>query len=59
MKEVQDDLPTAQSSTRIAILASMNVTDELFSIRQKKENENSEVDAKISSLIELIDESII
>jgi hypothetical protein len=37
----------------------MNVTDELFSIRQKKENENSEVDAKISSLIELIDESII
>ena len=59
MKEVQDELPTAQSSTRIAILASMNVTDELFSIRKTKENEKSEVDSKISSLIELIDESII
>ena len=59
MKEVQDELPTAQSSTRIAILASMNITDELFNIRKKKENEKSEVDAKISSLVELIDESII
>jgi cell division protein ZapA len=59
MKEVQDELPTAQSSTRIAILASMNITDELFNIRKTKENEKSEVDAKISSLVELIDESII
>ena len=59
MKEVQDELPTAQSSTRIAILASMNITDELFNIRKTKENVKSEVDAKISSLVELIDESII
>jgi len=51
MKEVQDELPTAQSSTRIAILASMNITDELFNIRKTKENEKSEVDAKISSLV--------
>lgn len=59
MKEVQDELPSAQSSTRIAILASMNITDELFSLRTNKDNEKAEVEAHISSLIEMIDETII
>ncbi|HIA93792.1 MAG TPA: cell division protein ZapA, partial [Candidatus Marinimicrobia bacterium] len=57
MREVQSGFSTTQSSTRIAILAAMNITDELFNARQSGESENTEVEQKISSLIELIDES--
>jgi hypothetical protein len=36
----------------------MNITDELFNSRQSGESENTEVEQKISSLIELIEESL-
>jgi cell division protein ZapA len=58
MREVQSGFSTTQSSTRIAILAAMNITDELFNAKQSGDLENTEVEQKISSLIELIDESI-
>ena len=58
MREVQSGFTTTQSSTRIAILAGMNITDELFNTRQSGDSENSDIEQKISSLIELIDESI-
>jgi|TARA_B100001146_G_scaffold26208_1_gene19795 cell division protein ZapA len=58
MREVQSGFTTTQSSTRIAILAGMNITDELFNSRQSGESENTEVEQKISSLIELIEESL-
>ena len=58
MREVQSGFTTTQSSTRIASLAAMNITDELFNSRQSGESEDTEVEQKITSLIELIDESI-
>jgi|TARA_B110000438_G_scaffold94979_1_gene94356 cell division protein ZapA len=58
MREVQSGFSTTQSSTRIAILAGMNITDELFESRQSGESENTDVEQKISSLIDLIDESL-
>ena len=58
MREVQSGFSTTQSSTRIAILAGMNITDELFTARQIDESDNTEVEEKISSLIELIDDSL-
>ena len=58
MREVQSGFSTTQSSTRIAILAGMNITDELFNSRQSGESENTEVEQKISSLIELIEVSL-
>ena len=58
MREVQSGFSTTQSSTRIAILAGMNITDELFNSRQSGESVNNDVEQKISSLIELIDETI-
>ena len=58
MREVQSGFSTTQSSTRIAILAGMNITDELFESRQSGESENSDIEQKISSLIDLIDESL-
>ena len=58
MREVQAGFSTTQSSTRIAILAAMNITDELFSARQNLDSDQTDVDQKISSLIELIEESL-
>ena len=58
MREVQSGFSTTQSSTRIAILAGMNITDELFTARQSAESDSTEVEEKISSLIELIDDSL-
>ena len=36
MREVQSGFSTTQSSTRIAILAGMNITDELFTYKKEK-----------------------
>ena len=58
MREVQSGFSTTQSSRRIAILAGMNITDELFTGKQSRESDSSEAEEKISSLIELIDESL-
>ena len=58
MKEVQDSIGPDQSSTRIAILAAMNISDELFSIRKNKDTISGDIGGRISSLIDLIDENI-
>ena len=58
MREVQSGFSSTQSSTRIAILAGMNITDELFTARQSGEIDSSEAEQKISSLIELIDDAL-
>ena len=58
MREVQSGFSSTQSSNRIAILSAMNITDELFNARKKGDTDDSEIEEKISSLIELIDDSI-
>ncbi len=58
MKEVQDSIGPDQSSTRIAILAAMNISDELFSNRKNKDSVSGDIGSRISSLIELIDENL-
>ena len=58
MIEVQSGFSTTQSSTRIAILAAMNITDELFTSRRDLDSGEGEIDEKISTLIELIDDSL-
>ena len=58
MREVQSGFSSTQSSNRIAILAAMNITDELFNARKKEDSDENEVEEKINSLIELIDDSI-
>ena len=58
MREVQSGFSSTQSSTRIAILAGMNITDELFTAKQSGEIDSSDADQKISSLIELIDDAL-
>ena len=58
MREVQSGFSSTQSSNRIAILSAMNITDELFNARKKVDSDDNEIEEKISSLIELIDDSI-
>ncbi len=58
MREVQSGFSSTQSSNRIAILSAMNITDELFNAKKQGYSENNEVEEKITSLIELIDESV-
>ena len=58
MREVQESIGPDQSSTRIAILAAMNISDELFSIKRNKESNTGDIGGRIASLIELIDESL-
>ena len=58
MREVQSGFSSTQSSNRIAILSAMNITDELFNARKKEDSDDNEVEEKINSLIELIDDSI-
>ena len=58
MREVQSGFSSTQSSNRIAILSAMNITDELFNARKKGDTDDSEIEEKISSLIELIDDSV-
>ena len=58
MREVQSGFSSTQSSNRIAILSAMNITDELFNARKKGDSDESEIEEKITSLIELIDDSV-
>ena len=44
MIEVQSGFSTTQSSTRIAILAAMNITDELFTARRNQDSGEGEID---------------
>ncbi len=58
MREVQEGMPDVQSTERIAILAAMNISDELFTHNKNNENFSSEMENKVQSLIEIIDENI-
>ena len=58
MRELQSGFSSTQSSNRIAILSAMNITDELFNAKKRGDSDNNEIEEKITSLIELIDESV-
>ena len=58
MREVQSGFNSTQSSNRIAILSAMNITDELFNARKKGDSDDNDIEEKITSLIELIDDSV-
>ena len=58
MREVQSGFNTTQSSTRIAILTGMNIVDELFAAKKDGDVASGEIEEKVSSLIELIDDNL-
>ena len=58
MREVQDELSSPQVPAKIAILAAMNISDDLFAERRKQDKSNGEVERRVSSLIEVVEEAI-
>ncbi len=58
MKEVQNNMPNEHSTERIAILAAMNISDELLSSRNDQDSFSSEIENKIQLMIEIIDENL-
>ena len=58
MREVDDGAQSTQAEGKVAILAGMNITDELFSTRQDKDQLENRFEERIQALTELIDESL-
>ncbi len=57
MKEVADKLPQ-NSPAKVAVLAALNIADELYRERQEKEEQLSEVEKKASHLLEWLDHKL-
>ena len=58
MREVQEELSTPQVPAKVAILAAMNIADDLFAEKRNREKNTNEVERKVSSLIEVVEEAI-
>ena len=58
MREVEKELPSSQSTARIAILAAMSITDDYFSEKHQRNNMINNVEEEASSLIEFLDEHL-
>lgn len=58
MDEVEKSLPNKQASIRIAILAAMNITDELFATNLSKNKLQKRIDTKANLLINQIDKEL-
>ena len=56
MNEVQRSVPSSMNASKIAILAAMNISDELFGARRGEYSFKGEVESKVKSLIERIEE---
>lgn len=57
MREVSEKVPK-HSQVKVAVLAAMNIADELFKERKDKERRLSEVETKASSLIQWLDNKL-
>jgi cell division protein ZapA len=57
MREVAERL-SGKSPLRVAVLAAMNITDELFKEREDKEKRLLDVEKKAQTLLERLDSSI-
>lgn len=57
MKEIQQ-LTHIVSTQKIAVLAALNITDELFQDRENKSNNNSSQEKKQEDLIKLLEETL-
>lgn len=58
MDEVEKSLPNKQASIRIAILAAMNITDELFACHSVNDKLKKNIQAKADLLVHQIDKEL-
>jgi len=54
MQEVAKSL-TVKSTTKVAVLAALNITDELFRARSSHDDEDSELEDRIGLLVERLE----
>ncbi|MBF89211.1 MAG: cell division protein ZapA [Candidatus Marinimicrobia bacterium] len=59
MREVEKELPSSQSTARIAILAAMSITDDYFAEKRMRNSMIDEVEEKSSFLIDILNENLI
>ena len=57
MRKIADRSPSL-STTKIAILAALNITDELFAHRRDSERKLSEVETKAHSILEWLEQRL-
>ena len=58
MREVQEELATPQVPAKVSILAAMNIADELYAEKRDRDQIKGDVESKVSSLIEIVEEAI-
>jgi cell division protein ZapA len=57
MREVSDRSATVDSA-RIAVLAALNITDDLYQLERRKKGDPSEASARVERLIRKLDEAL-
>ncbi len=58
MREIAENLPSNKSNLRVSMLAAMNITDELFSLRKEHEELRSQYQTRIDELTLLLDRAL-
>ncbi|MFQ6613617.1 MAG: cell division protein ZapA [Fidelibacterota bacterium] len=58
MNEIKDKSAPGPNAARIAILAAMNISDELFTVRKECESLNRSVENRVNELVDLVDEAL-
>lgn len=58
MREISQSMPGSQPSLRIAVLAAMNISDELFNLRKQLDTLSSNIENKSSELSHVIQEAL-
>ncbi len=56
MRETELNLPGVQSATRIAMLAAMSITDELFTERRKRSQTLSQIEDRATAISHRVEE---
>ncbi len=56
MRETEINLDGPQSPTRIAILAAMSITDELFTEKRKRSSSLEQIESRAEALSNLVDD---
>jgi len=58
MREISQSMPVSQPSLRVAVLAAMNISDEVFALRKQIDETKSVVDEKATKLNNLIEAAL-
>ncbi len=58
MREIAQNMPVSQPSLRVAVLAAMNISDEVFALRKEIDETSTVINEKATELNHLIEEAL-